>query len=233
MASKNGTIQFASRSEAGVKGFNQDALAIPPDEVDQQSLGTCLAVADGITLCAKGGELAEAAVKIVENYYNIAKEGNAGEVALDQALEKLWLDFFLKVENDNDEDYLLSGTTLTVALIFRGRIHLRHLGDSHCDIFLPDGTFNRLTQEHSTPDGSLLNYFGGELQTPAQEETAEFPSGSKLILSSDGISYFIETELMQNLGEKFSWKPEELIEEMFTLSDQAGSIDDKTLVFGY
>ena len=72
-------MKFASRTEAGVKGFNQDALAVPKEGTDTEKLGYCLAVSDGITLCPKGGELAEHAIKIVDIYYQFAqKDGPEG-----------------------------------------------------------------------------------------------------------------------------------------------------------
>ncbi len=226
-------MKFAMRSTAGLKGDNQDAMAVPPKEINQDKLGTCLAVADGITLCPKGGELARNAVKIVEIYYRIAQETQAGEAALCEALEELWDIFFNKVEVEGDEEYLVSGCTLTVALIYEKMIYVKHLGDSHCDILLSNDNNFRLTDEHSTPDGCLLNYFGGELQTNAQEESAPFPEGSVVILSSDGVSYFIEISKMRKLYELNSRNCDALLDELFALSDQAGSTDDKTVVIGY
>ena len=228
-------MNFASRTEAGAKGFNQDALAIPPKDADKENFGYCVAVADGITLCPKGGELAEHAIKIVELYYERAKDLGPGEKALDSALNRLWESFFQSAQQDfeNEQDYLNSGATLTIALILNEKVYIRHFGDSTCDIFLPDGTSMRLTDEHNAPDGCLINYFGGDIQSDAQAETADFPKGSKIVLSSDGISYFIETDFMKRLGDDLAWKADDLIAEMFALSIQAGSVDDKTLVIGH
>jgi len=226
-------MKFAMRSTAGLKGENQDAMAVPPEDIDQDKLGICLAVADGITLCPKGGELARNAVKIVDIYYRIASETSPGEEALTQALEELWDNFFDKVESENDEEYLVSGCTLTIALIINEMIYVKHLGDSHCDILLSNDNSFRLTDEHSTPDGCLLNYFGGELQTNAQEESSTFPDGSVVILSSDGVSYFIEIEQMKKLYDHHSKDCEVLLDELFAISDQSGSTDDKTVVIGY
>lgn len=225
-------MKFASRTEAGVKGFNQDALAVPKEGTDTEKLGYCLAVSDGITLCPKGGELAEHAIKIVDLYYDMAKSDGPGEDTLDNALDKLWESFFLSAQLNNEKEYLSSGATLTIALILNGKIYLRHLGDSTCDIFLPDGSAYRITDEHNTPDGCLINYFGGEVQTKPQILTKEFPKGSKVILSSDGISYFLENDFIKKLAEDLSWKADDMISEMFALSAQAGSVDDKTLVIG-
>lgn len=226
-------MKFASRTEAGVKGFNQDALAVPPEGKDTDKLGYCLAVSDGITMCPKGGELAEHAIKIVDFYYEFAEKEDAGEKALDDALDKLWESFFQSAQKENEQDYLTSGATLTIALILNGKIHLRHLGDSTCDLFLPDAKALRVTEEHNTPDGCLINYFGGEIQTKPQEETFDFPKGSKIILSSDGISYFLEAEFMKELANDLKWNVDDIISEMFALSAQAGSVDDRTLVIGY
>ena len=226
-------MKFVMRSDAGLKGDNQDAMAVPSDSINQSKYGTCLAVADGITLCPKGGELARNAVKIVDLYYQIAEETSPGEPALAEALEKLWDIFFDQVEDNSDDDYLISGCTLTVALILDKVIYIKHLGDSHCDILLKDGKSFRLTDEHSTPDGCLINYFGGELQTPAQEESAAFPDGSTVILSSDGVSYFMEIHQMRKIYDKFKDDCSLFIDELFALSDQCGSTDDKTVVVGY
>lgn len=226
-------MKFAMRSDAGLKGDNQDAMAVPSDSIDQSKYGTCLAVADGITLCPKGGELARNAVKVVDIYYKLAKETSPGEEALAEALEQLWDTFFDQVEDNSDDDYLISGCTLTVALILDNIIYIKHLGDSHCDILLADGNSFRLTDEHSTPDGCLINYFGGELQTPAQEESAPFPKGSTVILSSDGVSYFMEIEQMRKIYNRFKGDCKTFIDELFALSDQCGSTDDKTVVVGY
>ena len=226
-------MKFAMRSTAGLKGDNQDAMAVPSEGIDQDKLGICLAVADGITLCPKGGELARNAVKVVEIYYRIAQKTQPGEAALSEALEELWDNFFDKVEGENDEEYLVSGCTLTIALIFEGMIYVKHLGDSHCDIILSDGNCFRLTDEHSTPDGCLLNYFGGELQTSAQEESSPFPKDSVVILSSDGVSYFIEIDQMKKLYELNSKDCNALLDELFAISDQSGSTDDKTVVIGF
>jgi serine/threonine protein phosphatase PrpC len=226
-------MNFASKTEAGIKGFNQDALVIPAKENDSKTYGHCFAVSDGITLCPKGGDLAQYSMKIVALYYQHALKEGAGEKALDLALDQLWNDFFEKAERENDDDSLVSGATLTIALVLNGKLHIRHMGDSTCDLFLPDGSALRLTDEHSTPDGCLVNYFGGEMKTPPQADTFDFPQGSKLLLSSDGISYFLDAEAMQKIGERLDWNGDDMIKEMFAISAQAGSTDDCTILFGY
>jgi serine/threonine protein phosphatase PrpC len=226
-------MKFFMRSTAGIKGVNQDALAIPPKGIDLEKYGICLAIADGITLCPKGGEVASEAVKVVELYYKEAVATQPGVETLNIALERLWENFFLKVHNENDSSYLESGSTLTIALIFAETIHVRHLGDSHCDIALPNGEFIRLTEEHNSPEGYLLNYFGGELETQAQENSHPFPKGSLVLLTTDGVNFFIDTEAMYSLVKGLKTEPKILLDELFEQADAHGSTDDKSVIFGY
>jgi len=226
-------MKFATHSEAGNKGKNKDAFAIPPEDADQQAYGSCFAVADGISVCPKGGVVAEFAMQIVKDYYDLAVFHGAGEMSLDLSMEKLWEDFFVHIEKTGDYLLLESGATLTVVLIFNNCLHLRHLGDSCCDLFPSSGKEIRLTEEHISDDGSLINYFGGEYQTPCQNRTAVFPKDSRVILSSDGVGYFVETDTMKKIGDQLNWDTDDMLKEMLAISVQVGSLDDKTVVIGY
>ena len=226
-------MKFSAHTEAGNKGENKDAFAIPQEDVDQEGYGTCIAVSDGISVCPKGGEVARFTTRIVKNYYKLAKFHGAGEMTLDLALEKLWEDFFVLIEKTGDFDLMESGATLTIALIFNNTLFLRHLGDSCCDIFPLDGTERRISEDHTSDNGSLINYFGGEYQTPCQIYSVPFQKGSYAILSSDGVGYFVTPEIIKRMGDDLNWNTDDVLKEMLAVSTQVGSVDDKTIVIAH
>ncbi|NQZ57530.1 MAG: hypothetical protein HRT88_08690 [Lentisphaeraceae bacterium] len=88
----------------------------------------------------------------------------------------------------------------------------------------------RLTEEHTSEDGCLTNYFGGEFQTPPQTISAPFTKNCKVILSSDGIGYYIGNESMDKAGQNFNWDRQKVADKLMELAIKAGSDDARTIV---
>jgi len=217
-------------SKVGKSGNNKDALAVPQARHNTDKFGCCLALADGISRCSHGGEVARGAVKIVNYYYQLCTVRNNGETVLNKALDKIWLDFERDAEKFG-QDYQESACTLTVVLIIRGHLYLRHFGDSSCDVFFNERKPARISEDFSDSRGRLLSFFGSEYRCPVQKRLIPFPANTRLLLSSDGFSGYLSAEEIAQLGLKAQWDKEILSELLIKNALARGSTDDMTFIY--
>lgn len=139
-------------TDAGnVRAVNQDSLLIRRGSLGGSEL-MLLAVADGMGGLARGEEASLLAVKTLNTWWNeqlpgLLAEGLAWrslESSLAVAIDQInWALF-----TGGDEGRGRSGTTLTLAFLYRREFLLMQVGDSRC-YKLSDGAFEQLTRDQT------------------------------------------------------------------------------------
>lgn len=225
-------MKFHSITKKGNCPENRDTIALPPKNANTTEYGFCFALADGISQCPYGKEVAQAAIKIVDYYYELSDDDFTGEGILDIALDGIW-DLHKERSERHGEEYLDSASTLTVVLVYNDSFILRHYGDSNCDLFFENGKCQRTSIDFSDENGNLLSYYGGEFQTGVQKTTIPLQENTKIIISSDGISSFLDINQIKNITKDSKWKPNKFLGKLVKEAEKQGSQDDKTIIYGY
>jgi protein phosphatase len=140
------------------------------------------------------------------------------------------------------------GTTLTAALVYGGRAHLVHAGDSRCYMFR-DGQLRQLTDDHSWIAEQLRSgqiseaeaksskfrhvitkSIGFEREIEADMKSVPVSAGDCFLLCSDGMSNYIEHGELERIVAMTWYRrlPETLIE----LANNRGGDDNITVVVG-
>jgi len=140
------------------------------------------------------------------------------------------------------------GTTLTAALVYGGRAHLVHAGDSRCYMFR-DGQLRQLTDDHSWIAEQLRSgqiseaeaksskfrhvitkSIGFEREIEADMKSVPISAGDCFLLCSDGMSNYVEHGELERIVAMTWYRrlPETLIE----LANNRGGDDNITVVVG-
>ncbi len=139
------------------------------------------------------------------------------------------------------------GTTLTCALVIGEQVVMSHVGDSRAYIITPDG-FEQITRDHSLvqrlqelgqlsaaeaavhPQRNVLYRAVGQGEgLEVDVDTRRLPSGSVLLLCSDGLWGLVPDEQMQALVRQ-SPNPQAACEALVAAANNAGGPDNITAV---
>jgi protein phosphatase len=137
------------------------------------------------------------------------------------------------------------GSTVVLALVRDGRVHVAHLGDSRA-YFLRHGAMLRLTDDHSvvavllragiiTPEEALLHPARGAItrfigmEQPAEPDvcTLEPHGGDRLLLCSDGLNGMLSDQEIADLLAAHD-DPQRAAEALVTAANAAGGFDNVT-----
>lgn len=209
---------------------NQDALAVPREWHDTVGLGVCVAVADGVSLAPHGGAVARLAVQVVERFYDLPATGDADR-QLDLALATIYDEYEERI-GEFGQAWEYSACSLTVAVVAGESLYLRHLGDCSCDLLLPDGEIMRVTEPHAEPDGTLYRHFGGRHVPDYQRLRLTMPSGTRLLLASDGVTGYMSPERIRKVAEHCDWDADTFLRNLAELALLRGSEDDMSMIVG-
>ena len=190
------TILLGYRTDPGrERTNNEDAyiVLLPPDS--PPGVDAVLAVADGMGGHQAGEVASSLAIRTVSTRLGAQGIGLAGGrrrslAVLRDAVEEA----HRLIMSKSQGAYHGMGTTLTIALIAGGRLHLAHVGDSRAYL-LRAGKLRRLTQDHS--------WVGEEVRSGrlSPEEAASHPRRNLLIqaLGTDtGVVVDTETTTTQH-----------------------------------
>lgn len=137
------------------------------------------------------------------------------------------------------------GSTVVLALVRDGRMHLAHLGDSRA-YFLRHGAMIRLTDDHSvvalllragaiTPEearghparGAITRFVGLEEPAEADTCTLEPRAGDRLLLCSDGLTDMLgDQEIANLLGAQGD--PQQAADALVARANEVGGFDNIT-----
>ncbi len=178
-----------------------------------------LAVADGIGSHPYGGSVAR---WLIANTPIYACDGSLLEI-----LQRLHHQ--IRAEFEDVEDFLVSGASITFALVCGNTAHLLWAGDSpayHATTG-PDGQCRRLTVPHSSSADVLENWFSGDRVLSPQETTLELAKNDVLVICSDG-AVLDETMLRQVVQKNLLSQAH--LDELLDNSVAAFDSDDATII---
>lgn len=115
--------------------------------------GCLMVVADGMGGANCGEVASEIAVETIKQHFS---DSNLEEIICsDQKIEQFLLDtvatadLSIKVRAKNDKSSHGMGTTVIIAWVLEGNVHLAWCGDSRAYLYNPDNGLSRLTKDHS------------------------------------------------------------------------------------
>ncbi|MEN9539038.1 MAG: hypothetical protein RLZZ126_1273 [Pseudomonadota bacterium] len=192
-------IDIGFASLAGRKPVNEDFCAAMLPERGQDSLGSILAIADGVSTGGMGKEAAQTTVtSLVRDYYGTPPTWDT-TVALDRVIsaQNTWL-----CGINQRRSPALGLTTLT-ALVLQGHTWtLAHVGDTRAYLFR-DGVITQLSHDHVVrhPDFShqLLRSIGAEDHVVVDYSQGELQVGDVFVLASDGVHGTLSAQQLQDL----------------------------------
>lgn len=238
-------MKIVARTDIGLaRDNNQDSYAV----CELEDGAVLAVVCDGMGGAAEGALASYEAVRsikerITERYYDGMSDISV-KVLMISALENA--NKFIYDLSLSDKKYEGMGTTVVAALITNSYVYIAHAGDSRA-YKISDGQLSQLTRDHSVVQSMLEN---GEI-TP--EEAAEHPSkhiitralgvdaeiridfcqesfdgGEMMILCSDGLSNFVNSDDIISLSEESNYF--EFADKLVNLANQNGGGDNITVV---
>lgn len=228
---------YALSHKGLVRKSNQDAFIFLSDI-------KLLAVADGMG-GHRGGDIASTqAVKILEEY--VRQHEGLPEVILHEAFNEANYQIFSQSKIDANLQGM--GTTLTAAILREGRLIIAHVGDSRAYLY-QENTFTQLTDDHSFvgelmrhgnitsqeadkhPNKNMLTRaLGSEETVDVEIRVFEVEKGSKILLSSDGLSNMLNMEEIKAIIN--GHEPVDAVEVLIAKALDRGGIDNITAVLG-
>jgi serine/threonine protein phosphatase PrpC len=178
-------IGFAT--QAGRKNTNEDFCAAMLPEPGRETMGSIVAIADGVSTGGMGREAAQTTVtSLVRDYYGTPETWDT-TVALDRVIgaQNAWL------AGINRRRQPAVGLTTLTALVLRGQSYtLAHVGDSRAYL-LRGGKLQQLTHDHAVnhPDfrHQLLRSVGAEDHVVVDYMQGDLQVGDVFVLVTDGV----------------------------------------------
>lgn len=253
-AKPEAVIRYAKRCDIGARERNEDSCIAFSSETGghftMMPFGLYI-VADGMGGHTNGHVASKIASRQAANY--ILKEIYLPLLAQDTPPQVGIRDTLVEaVQIANmavyrDEPEVDSGTTLTVALLLGGRLHVAHVGDSRLYLHT-DEKFEAITNDHSlvqrlqdvgqltAEEATVYRYRNVLLRAVGQGEEVEIdtymrllPKKAKLLLCSDGLCGFVSDDVMNDILKQD--KPiQQMVDDLYDAAMTASSNDNVTVI---
>ncbi len=238
-------MKIVARTDTGlVRDNNQDSYAA----CELSDKAVFAVVCDGMGGAAEGAVASSEAVRLI-------KERIAGHYSDDMSDISVKSLLISSIENANESIYDLSlsdekyegmGTTVVAALIANNYVYIAHAGDSRA-YRISNGVLNQLTRDHSVvqrmveigritaeeaedhPDKHIITRalgVDGDIKVDFCQES--FEEDDILILCSDGLTNYIETEDILRLTDDGCYY--NYADRLVNLANQNGGGDNITVV---
>lgn len=229
-------MKFGVSSHPGRKRrHNEDAYVIAPP---------LFAVADGMG-GAKAGEVASglAAAALKEG----GRDGPDAEARVTELIQEANRRVFRRANEDREASGM--GTTMTVALVERGRVVFGHVGDSRAYL-IRDGKIEQLTDDHSlvaelvrsgrlTPEEAethpqrsvITRAVGTEAEVDVDTFSIEPAPGDLFLICSDGLTDMVDDGTIFQAIEKHRGNLEDAAKALVVAANRGGGEDNITVVF--
>ncbi len=241
-------MQFCGITDIGKKRENNEDNIYIPEANESLKL---FILADGMGGANAGEKASQVAIKVVRDYVraNFIKIERTKE-----ALEKLLLGAIKKA---NSEIYRLSqehseysgmGTTLIVVLIYRGRIHIGHIGDSRV-YRIRQNIFRQLTKDHSfvqnlvkqgeitleeaknhPQKNVLLKVLGCEEKVAPDIITKGFVKGDIILVCSDGLTNMVDDKYIYETIMKNIFDVRVACKKLIDMANRNGGLDNVSAI---
>lgn len=193
-------IDIGFASLAGRKDINEDFCAAMLPEPGGESMGSIVAIADGVSTGGMGKEAAQTTVtSLVRDYYGTPETWDT-TVALDRIIsaQNAWL------AGLNRRRHPALGLTTLTALVLRGQSYaLAHVGDTRAYL-LREGRMTQLTSDHvmDHPDfrHQLLRCVGAEDRLVMDYAQGDLQVGDVFVLLSDGVHNVVADKKLQGFA---------------------------------
>ena len=241
-------MRFCGLTDIGLKRENNEDYISLPDEDKGIKL---FILADGMGGANAGEKASQVAVKVVKDFIknNFVKiERNKEQLenllrnAIKEANKKV-----IELSSSNEE-YQGMGTTLIVVLIYRGRVHIGHVGDSRV-YRLRQNVFRQITKDHSyvqelvkrgeiTPSEAkdhpqkniLLKVVGGEPTVKPDIMTKGFVKGDILLICSDGLTNMVEDKYIYEIIMKNIYDINVACKKLIDRANRNGGLDNVSAI---
>lgn len=236
----------AARTDCGrARDRNEDAYLV------NQDLGI-LIVADGLGGHRGGDQASRLAVETLGEALSDYTSPTLSSLEVESGILKAFICAARKIREKASTDYHLKdmGTTAVLVLCSDDQIRVAHLGDSRAYI-LRDGTLMRLTEDHSIVEGLIR---AGQLSSDDSRvhplrhvvtrslgqtddatptiRTAEWATGDRLLLCSDGLSNMLSDIEIQTMLQEDNVSCHDLCDRLVGLANDRGGLDNITIVLG-
>ena len=224
-------FEIGQSSLTGPRERNEDYIGIVTPLTEQLSVkGALIAVADGVSGNAGGGEAAEMTVRTVSADYYATPDTWEPHTALDKVLiaANRWV---LSQANAN-RDMAGMATTLSLLILRGQRYYSAHVGDTRIYL-LRDGVLNQLTTDHvwDRPDMRhvLKRAVGLDAHLTADFGEGNLHVGDIFALLSDGVWDSLGEQAIHAGLTKFD-TPKLVAEYLTETALKKGSLDNSTAV---
>ena len=224
-------FEIGQSSLTGPRERNEDYVGIVTPDGEQLSVkGALIAVADGVSGNAGGGEAAEMTVRTVSADYYATPDTWEPHTALDKVLTAAnrWV---LSQANAN-RDMAGMATTLSLLILRGQRYYSAHVGDTRIYL-LRDGVLNQLTTDHvwDRPDMRhvLKRAVGLDAHLTADFGEGNLHLGDIFALLSDGVWDSLGEQAIHAGLTKFD-TPKLVAEYLTETALKKGSLDNSTAV---
>ena len=224
-------FEIGQSSLTGPRERNEDYVGIVTPVSEQLSVkGALIAVADGVSGNAGGGEAAEMTVRTVSADYYATPDTWQPHTALDKVLTAAnrWV---LSQANAN-RDMAGMATTLSLLILRGQRYYSAHVGDTRIYL-LRDGILKQITTDHvwDRPDMRhvLKRAIGLDAHLTADFGEGNLQIGDVFALLSDGVWDSLGEQLIHTGLLKFD-TPKLVAEHLTTAALKKGSLDNSTAV---
>ncbi len=226
-------LQFTigQASLTGPRTRNEDYLGVVTPVQEQLSVkGAMLAVADGVSGHAGGGEAAEMTVRSVTSDYYATPDTWEPLAALDKVIAAA--NRWLIAQANANRDMAGMATTLSVLLLRGQRYYLAHVGDTRIYL-LRDGQLKKLSTDHvwDRPDMRhvLKRAVGLDQYLAVDFGEGQLQLGDVFVLMSDGVWDALgDKNLHQIIG--LYDGPQSICDHLVKSAIEKGSTDNSTAV---
>ncbi len=247
-------IRYAKRCDIGARERNEDSCIAFSSETGghfiMMPFGLYI-VADGMGGHTNGHVASKIASRQAANhilkeiYLPLLAHDTPPQIGIrDTLVEAVQIANTAVYEDEPDVD---SGTTLTVALLLGGRLHVAHVGDSRLYLHTEE-KFEAITNDHSlvqrlqdvgqltAEEATVYRYRNVLLRAVGQGEEVEIdtymrllPKKGKLLLCSDGLCGFVSDEQINDIL-KQDVSIHQMVDELYDAAMAANSNDNVTVV---
>ena len=224
-------FEIGQSSLTGPRPRNEDYIGVVTPVAEQLSTkGALIAVADGVSGNAGGGEAAEMTVRTVSADYYAAPDTWQPLAALDKVLAAA--NRWVISQASANRDMAGMATTLSVLILRGQRYYTAHVGDTRIYL-LREGALKQLTTDHvwDRPDMRhvLKRAVGLDAHLAVDYAEGTLQQGDIFAMMSDGVWDTLgEKSIHQSLG-KFD-NPQMICDHLTKLAISKGSQDNSTAV---
>lgn len=244
-------MQYYGVSDIGRKRKeNQDRIYLPKEECEPK----LFILADGMGGANAGSVASSTAIEFIRGYIEerwnkIFLDRISIEKLIDEAIVKA--NDFVYAKSKNTQEFAGMGTTVIVAIIFKNKVYLGHIGDSrvyrirkniirqltkdhsYVEALLQSGSITKEEAKNHPQKNVLLKVLGCEENVKPDIITKGFLKGDVLLICSDGLTNMMEQNEIYNTILENIDNPETACEKLVEKANVVGGYDNISAILVY